>query len=96
MIKVEFRGSGARPDSGRDLADPGLARGSGLELISTLESSPCLGRGWGRGRVWYLRSGIGELSLGMISHGSHDGESWEVELGLGKGAVTCGPGIQGS
>lgn len=32
MIKVEFRGSGARPDSGRDLADPGLARGSGLEL----------------------------------------------------------------
>lgn len=32
MIKAVFRGCGAWPDSGRDFADPGLARGSEWEL----------------------------------------------------------------
>lgn len=43
-----------------------------------------------RGRVWYLNSGVGGLSLKTISLGAREDGSWEVELGLGKGAVLGG------
>lgn len=43
-----------------------------------------------RGRLWYLNSGVGGLSLKTISLGAREGGSWEVELGLRKGAVLGG------
>lgn len=45
--------------------------------------------------MWYLRSEVGGLSLKTISRGAREGGFWEVELGVGKGAVLGGLEFRG-